>query len=498
MALPFVAVAQTDDVGTGLLLDNTDAYSTVKLASPVTLKNRTALPRKLSLKQYCPTPQNQGLTSTCTGWASANARTIMLAKEKGWTDKAVITDNLLSPSFLYNQVPYSQTEPCRRGAYLNLVLEVLRDKGTVKMKDFPFDDSCNEKPTELQHKQAHEYKISNFVRLTFVENDQNIIHKIRLSLKEGMPVVVGMEILENFKRKKHPNSIWDPTLGNTRSVGGHAMVIVGYDNDKEAFELLNSWGTRWGNEGYLYIKYSDFKKYAKRVFQLRLDPNTRPEHTIKKETTLAAEINFTELATQHFEAGDGHDAGIYCTKEEKGTMEASLKDGTFIMNNENAAWTGYRVKVTTKAKDMNVYLVSYDNTKKTEILFPYSKEILSAYHGDTYTNKGTDTRKIRTDARIPYKEVEIAIPHEDECLQLDENNSTINCFLFSKTELNIDKIRSQIENGSGTFQERLTSVLGDKLEQTATIYEGNKMSFKAKVKASAIVPVIVDMNHVAE
>jgi len=41
---------------------------------------------------------------------------------------------------------------------------------------------------------------------------------------------------------------------------GHAMVIVGYDDETKLFEIRNSWGPTWGNGGYAYIKYSDMKR----------------------------------------------------------------------------------------------------------------------------------------------------------------------------------------------------------------------------------------------
>ncbi len=35
--------------------------------------------------------------------------------------------------------------------------------------------------------------------------------------------------------------------------GGHAMVIVGYDDKQGAFKLLNSWGEVWGDQGYGWV-----------------------------------------------------------------------------------------------------------------------------------------------------------------------------------------------------------------------------------------------------
>lgn len=42
--------------------------------------------------------------------------------------------------------------------------------------------------------------------------------------------------------------------------GAHAIVVVGYDDDKKLIEIRNSWGSHWGNNGYIYIRYEDFKK----------------------------------------------------------------------------------------------------------------------------------------------------------------------------------------------------------------------------------------------
>jgi C1A family cysteine protease len=38
-------------------------------------------------------------------------------------------------------------------------------------------------------------------------------------------------------------------------VGGHCMLVVGYDNTKRVFIVRNSWNTTWGMKGYCTMPY---------------------------------------------------------------------------------------------------------------------------------------------------------------------------------------------------------------------------------------------------
>jgi C1A family cysteine protease len=38
-------------------------------------------------------------------------------------------------------------------------------------------------------------------------------------------------------------------------LGGHALLVVGYDDATQCFTVRNSWGDSWGDKGYCYIPY---------------------------------------------------------------------------------------------------------------------------------------------------------------------------------------------------------------------------------------------------
>jgi hypothetical protein len=47
------------------------------------------------------------------------------------------------------------------------------------------------------------------------------------------------------------------------SVGGHAMLVVGYNRTGNYFIVKNSWGTDWGHDGYAHISYEYLQTYGK-------------------------------------------------------------------------------------------------------------------------------------------------------------------------------------------------------------------------------------------
>ena len=50
------------------------------------------------------------------------------------------------------------------------------------------------------------------------------------------------------------------------------MVVVGYDDYKNggSFEVMNSWGPEFGDNGFVWIKYTDVKKYLDEGYVLEM------------------------------------------------------------------------------------------------------------------------------------------------------------------------------------------------------------------------------------
>jgi C1A family cysteine protease len=67
------------------------------------------------------------------------------------------------------------------------------------------------------------------------------------------PFPTGMMVYEDFKNYK--SGVYSYTTG--KKLGGHGVVIVGYNDAEQCFIAKNSWGTDWGENGFFKIAYSE-------------------------------------------------------------------------------------------------------------------------------------------------------------------------------------------------------------------------------------------------
>jgi C1A family cysteine protease len=82
---------------------------------------------------------------------------------------------------------------------------------------------------------------------------------IKRALTEKKPVAFAITVDDGFKRLDSP-FIWKDRVGSTGE--GHAMVIIGYDDSKGCFRILNSWSTAWADKGEAWIDYTFLQNNA--------------------------------------------------------------------------------------------------------------------------------------------------------------------------------------------------------------------------------------------
>ena len=82
-------------------------------------------------------------------------------------------------------------------------------------------------------------------------------HAIKYILyKLEQPVIFGMNVFSNFLDITKENDILDMPKPEHELIGLHAVLIVGFDDETETFDILNSHGADWGNNGYFRMSYT--------------------------------------------------------------------------------------------------------------------------------------------------------------------------------------------------------------------------------------------------
>jgi len=154
-----------------------------------------------------------------------------------------------SPEFLYNNTKISGN--CNTGSHFTNVLNFLKSSGVCSWSQMPYSSSngCTNKGTQVQKEQAKAGKIKSWTKVS------NSVSTLRNLLYYGYPVLLGMPLDRNFdvQTKSFPYTY---TSRGGSITGGHAMVIVGYDDQKKVFKVQNSWGKNVHDNGFLYISYN--------------------------------------------------------------------------------------------------------------------------------------------------------------------------------------------------------------------------------------------------
>jgi uncharacterized protein (TIGR02145 family) len=253
--------ADTSIMHTGLVasteqeLQGIQSIDVLDTASVPFIKRTLGLPEFVSIS--VPPPGNQGDNNSCVGWVVGYG---MLSYEfkniEGHTDYNG-SDKLFSPNYIWNQKNDGNKD---QSISFGTALGLVESQGCCKLTDMPVSVSPSTLPTAIAKADAANYKLSNFYR--FFTTD---ITKMKFYLSRGYPIMVGIEVDDDFKNlQKNPfekqsdgRLVWKKYTSNGRY--GHALLICGYDNAINAFKVLNSWGSSFGNKGYIWIDYDFFK-----------------------------------------------------------------------------------------------------------------------------------------------------------------------------------------------------------------------------------------------
>ncbi len=490
-----VASAQTD-YSTGLVFED-ERYDEVSTISSE-IEGSKAMPLRVDLTPYSPYIRNQGEIFSCVGWSVGYAAlTIERAIENKWTDRAQITENANSALFIYNQIKRGD---CKGGSQITAALDLLENKGDCLANTFDFDvNDCNAQPNENLLTQAQDYHINNYLKLFDKYDASELkIQKVKRVLAHQKPVIVGMKVLRNFYKLEGARYWW-PDIGDQTFAGGHAMCVIGYDDELKAFKVMNSWGKNWGKGGYIWIKYPHFADYCKYAYAMFLaegeaidfdkEPVSNPSiaANIKLErpqqTQAVAEARPLRAMSGTFGfqkfVGWGSDSN---PNFERAAVQ--LENNTYNLVNGGKVGDRFQLLAETGFDDGYVYVFSVDAVGKTEVHFPKKESLNKKFKGKNES------------AILLSGGSKLTIPSKTKVLKLAEVGDDYLITLFSQKRIKPKYIRylclelsDQQENMAAT----LHKLLGKHLIPAADVtYDMEKMRFSVQTRSKgSIVPMIL-------
>lgn len=211
---------------------------------------KAALPQHVDLRDKMPPVVDQGQTNSCVGNAIA-ALVDFLHVDPVYASGAFMPS---SRRFIYWQARAREGwEDTDDGAYIRDGMKSLTAEGAPHELACRFDAAkINTKPQKVAFTQAtNRRKIGSYHALETLD-------EMKACLAEGFPFVVGITVYTKFLSDDtaQAGEVNMPDPNNERAEGGHAILVVGYDESAQRFIWRNSWGDGWGALGYGTIPYA--------------------------------------------------------------------------------------------------------------------------------------------------------------------------------------------------------------------------------------------------
>ncbi|MDZ7605804.1 MAG: DUF4384 domain-containing protein [Cyclobacteriaceae bacterium] len=434
---------------TGLVFDD-DKYNASWVKPLSTHNDISSLPTAHSLKAYCPRPGNQLQMNSSAAWATSwSGLGILKAILTNTTGQDKIAATCFSPAYVMAYIKPADDANCQNDLDLFEALNFIYSEPLALHRDI--NDFCPSRK-ELNVDQLVLNPVTGgFTRL--IEQHMSPAQKIfavKKSIAHNYPVVNGMYCPPSFQDAK---TYWQPHEYEKGEYPGQALCIVGYDDKMYggSFEVINSWGSRWGNDGFMWIRYEDFLKFTRYAYDMFLI-DKRPGEQNRISGSVQMRLNSEKSIPVQLQS-----PGIY-----KAT--SSLTGGSY-----------FRIYLD-KTSSSYIYVFGVDETNEYFRVFPHTDSVSPA---------------------IIYPDEEIALPGEDNYIKLTGNpgNEKL-CILYSLQPLDIEQLLRKLKQLNGDIYENISILTDGKLMQPTDIsWAAGEMMFSAQANGQNMVLIQIDILH---
>lgn len=427
-----------------------EVYDQAQVFEPLAFNDKNPLPESVSLQKYCPEIMNQGQQGSCVAWSSAYAARTILESQRSGQDPNNVR---FSPSYLYNHIKIN--EECQ-GSYIQYAMEHMQNKGALPFSKFAYDEEdCSRMPDATLESMAQNYKTKGFTRLT-LDGDKYApdLNAMRQHLSQGSPVVIGMMVGGSFMREMEGQKVWHPTDEdyNMSGFGGHAMCIVGYDDNLEGgcFQIMNSWGKNWGENGFAWVRYNDFNYFAKEAY------GVWPMGKVNEPAADKYAVSFGLVNNAN---------NSYIKLKQSST-------NNFETNGKVPVGTKFKVEVSNTI-ECYTYIFGSETDGSSYVLFPYTPKH-SPYCGITGTR---------------------LFPKDKSMMVDNVGNRDYITVVFTKTPIDFNKLNDAINKSKkSNFADKFAEALQGEMVQNVSYRADDKIYFETGTQGGNAVLINIAVN----
>jgi hypothetical protein len=362
----------------GLLFEN-DKYN----ALPISLEygKFEKLPPRFSNTFY-PKVVNQAFENNGVAWSLTWYGLAAL----GQRDNHFVA---LSPSFTY-KMSNPKSKNCGDPISIIAALNSLVEFGAPSAKMLGF--FCADSLTQEIFDSAAVNKLSGYARLFNAYDSKDVkVQSIKRAVADRNPVVIGLICPPSFQFAK---DFWQPREQALEEYGGNTVTVVGFDESKfgGAFEVVNSWGKKWGKNGYSWLRYDDVADFVLYGFEL-----------FKNNSLKEASIDFETSAKERMKL-------------------QWVNNGLYRFQNKFLTGTEFKISVK-PLSPLFMLLVGTDPEGNTGIIFPSS------------------------DIVVPLAKAQLTIPNDGTQIKLvGSTGKNLLSFVFASNQDDLAKIKKAIES----------------------------------------------------
>lgn len=208
------------------------------------MKRPSVLPSRVDLREHCSAVKFQRHLQSCTSHAIAAALELLEKRDR------VHFDDMSRLFIYYNERKRVGTTAIDSGARIRDGIKSLAKHGVCPELHWPYVISkFRQKPPRMCYREAKKHRITAYYRL-------KTLTEMRTCLAEGFPILCGISLYERFVSKRVARTgIVELPRKDEAVIGGHAVLVVGYEDRRKRFLVRNSWGKNWGQEGYCTMPY---------------------------------------------------------------------------------------------------------------------------------------------------------------------------------------------------------------------------------------------------